>query len=346
MRTALASLIIISLLFSSLGVYVVGEDYPLPGSDYNNIGLRGELVLSINVTLINLAPYPKFVVVNPLYDFKVYRWNGTEEMVGYLNESTGEKVHILPPDTSKNTLNYRVGFWIYPYETVKVNFGISEDHHYTLPLDNYQDSCPSSVGISVLRYENGTLVGGMIGEDNDLSNPICGVAYPQLLNYPLVIALNQVLPSIDGHVKMLKYEGTVRFIIEDVPDSTDDNTASNAEFPLFFAVSQPLIFLNAEEYNYEPPYSMNYTDYLEFITGYRGLKPSPAPEGNQEKVGESNNLFKLTDKLLSGVNVGGSSQESLKPVKPLDFPIWVVYMGKDVNRLEIRYEIEWENSQG
>ncbi len=338
------SLAMISLFILSLSLNALAEDYTLPGGDYNNIGLKGELVMSVNVTLVNLAPYPKFVVVNPLYDFQVYRLGGNESMRGVKNETTGSTVHYLPPDLSKNTLNYRVGFWVYAYETVKVAFRITEARHYTLPLKDYSDDCSGSAGISVLRYENGTLIGGEINSVQDLNQPVCGVVYPQLLNSPLVIRFNDILPSMDGYVKMLKYEGSVELKITDVPDSAGVNDTPDREFPLLFAVSEPLLFENATSYEYEPPYSMNYTDYMNFILGYRGLsmkKGSPTtPQTNEE-----NGLFPLTGNLISGISVP-EAQKTETTIKPLNFPVWVVYMGPGVNTLEIKYRVKWENYSG
>ncbi|NJF25829.1 hypothetical protein [Thermococcus sp. Bubb.Bath] len=338
------SLAMVSLFLLSISLNALAEDYSLPGGDYNNIGLKGELVMWVNVTLVNLAPYPKFVVVNPLYDFQVYRFGGTEAMRGVKNETTGSTVHYLPPDLSKNTLNYRVGFWVYAYETVKVAFRITEARHYTLPLKDYSDDCSGSVGISVLRYENGTLVGGKINSVHDLNQPVCGVIYPQLLNSPVVIRLNDILPSMDGYVKMLKYEGSVEFKITDVPDSAGVNDTSEKEFPLLFAVSEPLLFANATSYEYEPPYSMNYTDYMDFILKYRGLSMKKESHAIHQ-TSEGNGLFPLTNSLISGVSVP-EVQKTEPTIKPLDFPIWIVYMGPGVNTLEIRYRVKWENYSG
>ncbi|WP_048810976.1 hypothetical protein [Thermococcus gammatolerans] len=343
MNAKLLPLLVLSLLFLSLPGLAQSEEYTLPGGNYNNLGLEGQLMMSINVTLINLAPYPKFIVLNPFYDFKIYRRNNGEWLTGKFNETRGKMVYHVSPETMNNTLNYRVGFWIYPYETVKVQFSITEAHHYYIQLKDYRDSCPTNVGLYILRYENGTLTGGEINTYENLNHPICGVAYPQLLNYPLVIRFNEVLPSMDGYIKMLRYEGIVKFKLTDVPDRADDNSTSNVEFPLFFAVSQPVILYNATMTDYQPPYSMKYSDYLNFILGYRGFT---TPQVSQEKPRRpSNGLFKLTDSLLSGTTIK-KPEVNAPVVKPLDFPIWVVYMGKDVNTLEISYHVEWNNYRG
>ncbi|WP_456365364.1 hypothetical protein [Thermococcus sp.] len=338
-RELIASIVVLSLL--SLSLPAVAEDYTLPGGTYNNIGLSATLTLDVNVTLLNLAPYPKFIVVNPLYDFKVYRMGNSETMV-YSNTTSGGFAHILPPDLSKNTLNYRVGFWVYPYETVKVEFSITRVHNYALPLQDYSDPCGTNVGLILLRYENGTLVSGEVGESNDLSSPTCGVIYPQLLNYPMVINFNQLLPSLDGYIKMLKYRGRVGMVIKDVPDSTDDNSTVNREFPLFFALSEPLLFQGAGEDNYTPPYSMMYSDYLNFILGYRGFSMKRTHESVKKP---ENSLFKLTDRLLSGGSVPSPKKPNVS-AKPLDFPIWVIYMGRGVNSLSIEYDVWWDNLTG
>lgn len=335
-------LVLLSLLFLSLPA--LAETYTLPGGDYNNIGLKGELVLDFNVTLINLAPYPKFVVVNPFYDFQVYRLNNDEAMIGYKNETTGQMVHILPPDLSKNTLNYRVGFWIYPYETVKVAFRITQKHHYTLHLKDYSDSCNGNVGMESLDYENGTLRSGVIGKVDDLSTPVCGVVYPQLLNYPLVVRFNEIMPSMDGYVKMLKYEGVVKMELTDVPDMPDENSTPRYDFPLFFAVSEPVIIPNATAFGYEPTYSMNFSEYMDFILGYRGLKVPETQNSRPQK--KENGLFRLTNRLLSGTTIPETPKLPTVEKAPLDFHVWVVYMGEGVNTLEITYRVRWDNYSG
>ena len=344
MNQKLLSILVLSLLFLSLPVFASSETHTLPGGNYNNIGLRGQLIMSVNVTLVNLAPYPKFIVINPRYDFKVYRQDNGEWLVGHLNETSGEMVYTPSPKTLRNTLNYRLGFWVYPYETVKVEFSITSEHRYYLPLRDYRDSCPEDVGLYVLEYENGSLVGGRMHSFENLNSPVCGVAYPQLLNYPLAIRFNEVLPSMDGYIKMLKYEGVVRFKITDVPDSADDNSTSKVEFPLFFAVSQPVIFHNATASDFQPNYSMKYSDYFDFILGYRGLKATEDSSQKPQKDA-SDGLFKLTNSLISGTTI--KKPELKEPVvEPLDFPIWIVYMGKDVNTLEISYRVKWNNYRG
>ena len=345
MKARLLFALVLSLLFLSLPALAESDSYTLPGENYNNIGLKGQLIMSINVTLINLAPYPKFIVVNPFYDFKVYRKDNGEWMVGYLNESSGEMFYNLSRESLENTLNYRVGFWIYPYETVKVQFSITEAHKYYLPLKDYSESCPNSVGFYILNYENGTLTGGKIHAYENLNYPICGVIYPQLLNYPLVIRFNEILPSMDGYIKMLKYEGIVNFKITDVPDSADNNSSSNIDFPLFFAVSQPVIFYNSTSTEYLPPYSMKYSDYLGFILKYRGIAPETKDSNTQQTRKGGEGLFKLTNSLISGPTIKRTSPTS-PTIEPLDFPIWVIYMGKDVNTLEISYRVEWNNYRG
>jgi len=43
------------LIGISLNTFVNGEGYPLPGSDYNNVGVKAGVMIDLNVTLINTA---------------------------------------------------------------------------------------------------------------------------------------------------------------------------------------------------------------------------------------------------------------------------------------------------
>ncbi len=332
---ALASLM---LVLSSLGA---ANSYTLPGNGYNNMGLRGDLTFSINVTLVNLAPYPKFVVVNPRYDFVVHRFNNSERMYAAANGTS--VVHVLPSNLPKSTLNYRVGFWIFPYEVLNVTFSISEVYPYRLSLKNYQDLCKGSDGIVYLHYINATLVGGRIQEYQDISLPVCGVAYPQLLNAPEFINFDYVLSMNGRYVRMLRYSGMVRFNLTNVPDE-------NGQFPLFFAVSVPVIFMNATQYDYSPAPNMNYTSYVNFIVNYRGLSHATAVNlststSTLTSKSSGSLLFNLTNSLISGVKISKPKVKA-PSLKPLDFPVWIVYMNGEARHFEITYLVKWNQKVG
>ncbi|HIP75547.1 MAG TPA: hypothetical protein EYH13_05410, partial [Thermococcus paralvinellae] len=92
MRTSFSFLLVFLLIGTSLNAFVNGEDYPLPGSDYN-IGVKAEVMVDLNVTLVNAAHYPKFVVVNPRYDFIVHR-KGSDEFY-YTVQEDNRTVYYL-----------------------------------------------------------------------------------------------------------------------------------------------------------------------------------------------------------------------------------------------------------
>ncbi|NPA47294.1 MAG: hypothetical protein GXO14_01450 [Thermococci archaeon] len=329
MRRSFVFLISVVVLF---GLASVGsaDSYNLPGSGYNNMGLRGEVTFSINVTLVNLAPYPKFVVVNPRYDFIVHRFNGSENMHAILNGTS--VVHVLPRNLRTNTLNYRVGFWIFPYEVVNVTFSITRYYPYPVQLKAYTDLCKGQDGLDYLRYINATFVSGKIREYQDISLPVCGVAYPQLLNAPEFINFNYVMATDGGYVKMLKYSGVVRFNLTNVPDES-------GQFPLFFAVSVPVVFMNATQYGYTPAPNMNYTSYVSFILNYRNIAGPKGPEVQLPKHPE-NGLFNMTNTLISGVKIT-KPQLKFPSLKPLDFPVWIVYMDGEARSFTIEYKVRW-----
>jgi len=107
----LVLLIFLVLMFSELSV---GEEYTLPGSTeggviYNNIGLSGELLVDLNVTIVNTAPYPKYILINPRYDFRVIRRNKSEYF--YNNRTfTGNLEGFVSRELLSKSLNYQIGF--------------------------------------------------------------------------------------------------------------------------------------------------------------------------------------------------------------------------------------------
>ncbi|ASJ08200.1 hypothetical protein A3L11_02740 [Thermococcus siculi] len=330
MKRLVATLFIL-LLASSL---VSAETYTLPGETpdkkpYNNIGILGEVMVDLNVTIVNTAPFPKFVIVNPRYDFHVLRLSGDEGMSTF--RINGTTYHV-PSRLDRTSLNYYLGFWVMPYETVVVNFRIPYNNSYLLQTTDYKSVCGDTGKITNVTYQvvNGTLqYGGKIEEPEDISILSCGVMYPQLINTPMMISMRSMFPMNDGHIKVLKYEGTVTFRLTNAPNRA-------GVFNTFFAASIPVIFKEARIYNFTPNYTMTYREYMdEFVWRYKGLEP-PKKNEPQPLPGFSN-MFQLSDTLLSGVSVG---TPEIKPPREagLDFPVWIVFMGKSV---EIKYNVEW-----
>jgi len=327
-------------MVSFSGVSVSAVDYTLPGSSqygpYNNVGLNGLLTVYVNVTLINTAPYPKFIIVNPYYDFKVYRNNDSEWIVGYYNPATGEVSHNVSKAVWERTLNYHFGFWIQPYEVVKVQFAITKLHRYYVTFEPYQTNCPGDTGLQVLSYENGTVVGGKVGVAQDLNYPLCGVVYPELLNYPMVINFNKIMLSMDRYIEVLKYNGVVKFTVTNVPSVLGSN--GTVQFPVYFALAEPVVFPNAETYDYYPNYTMTYSQYIkEFIWKVRGMNP---PKRKPVSVNTTTTLFHLTNTLISGVSVPTFRNPEPREFK-FDFPVWIVFMNR---QFELTYRVSWTNS--
>ncbi|WP_460129417.1 hypothetical protein [Thermococcus prieurii] len=336
------SLLFVFILTLSLPSFVVADDYTLPGSisggmTYNNIGLLGEIMVNLNVTLVNTAPYPKFIVVNPRYDFKVLRGNGTEYL--YNNRTpNGDIVGHVSWEALYRSVNYLIGFWIAPYETVVVNFRINSNASYVVPLLDYKDSCGGLGRITQLTYNDGNLTSMVINNKGNLQDLVCGSVYPQLINRPIFLSLRTMFPLLDKDIEVLGYRGKVTFRITNVPNHYNRDKV----FHVFFAVAQPVIFLGAKTYDYYPNYTMTYHQYIsEFIWKYRGLQP-PKRENVSVSLPQ-NDLFKLTNSLLSGVKVGATPKVERKPYKGPDFPVWIIFMGDQVN---LTYSVSWNNNSG
>jgi len=99
--------------FVSAGVYTI----PDPNGKYNNIGIQAYVLMDLNITLINRGPFDKFILVNPAYNYTIMRNRGDSM------EITGSSGRIIYLDLNleRNMLNYYIGFWVKPYETVKIN---------------------------------------------------------------------------------------------------------------------------------------------------------------------------------------------------------------------------------
>lgn len=137
--------------------------------------LQGDVLIDLNVTLVNTAPFPKFLVLNPAYDITVYRRGNTETNLGFYT------------DSSMN-LNSNPGIWIMPYETVVINVKVSKTESYSLP----SVSCGGT---------DGTSIG-------------CGVVVPPLINSPSQLSALSMFPLVDGHIRILEYRGVVKFKVQ------------------------------------------------------------------------------------------------------------------------------------
>lgn len=338
------SFLFVFIIAVFLSTSVVAEEYSLPGSvpgkgglKYNNIGLLGEILVNLNVTLVNTAPYPKYVVVNPRYDFEVFREDGGEYQHNYRTPS-GEIVGVVSRKLLSKSVNYLMGFWIAPRETVVVNFKITSNASYVVSLIDYTDSCGGVGKINHLSYDNNGSLGSLIVNKGDLQYLVCDSVYPPLINKPIFLDFKAMFPLSDKDIEVLGYEGNVTFRITNVPNYYNKDKL----FSVFFAVAQPVIFLGAETYNYSPNYTMTYHQYIsEFVWKYRGVE---LPERKNVSVSlPENSLFKLTDSLISGVKVGALSEVEKKPHTGPDFPVWIIFMGDQVN---LTYSVSWNNNSG
>ena len=322
-------------IFLLISPYVFAASYTLPGqtSDgkpYNNIGILGEVAVSLNVTLVNTASFPKFVIVNPRYDFTVLRRGGE---TGVYSENKGGSVSHVVSDLGRNILNYYVGFWIMPYETVVVNFEITFNNSYVIKTFDFSSICGDSAKIKSVAYDNG--VSGVILPLDDPSVLTCGVMYPPLVNTPEVINPESMFPLLDKHIKVLGYSGKVVFRLTNVPNNGD------GPFWVYFATAVPVIFKGAQVYNFTPNYTMNYSEYMRVLLGdYIGLDYTKTKtDGNSRDSdnGVSSGMFQLSDTLLTGVSIR-TSVEVPKKKFDFDFPVWIVFMK---NRVEISYFVRW-----
>ena len=341
MRKPLSILLIFVVLFSA-PAFSLAKDYSLPGEisggiTYNNIGLYGEIMVDFNVTLVNTAPYPKYVLINPRYDFKVLRENGSEYGYNY-RTSNGELVGVISREFLSRSVNYVMGFWLGPYETVVVNFRINSNASYLIPLNDFNPACNNVGKLTKLTYENGTLMSVVLTNNGGLDELICDSLYPYLVNSPIFLSVRSMFPIPDKNIEVLKYEGIVHFRITNAPNFENKEKL----FDVFFAVAQPVVFLDGETYDYSPNYTMTYSEYIQkFVWEYSG-RSRPERKAPSVSVSE-NNLFNLTDTLISGVKVGSPIKVERKSYNGLDFPVWIIFMG---DRVDITYRVSWNNNSG
>lgn len=331
---------ILSFIFGFLFIVlpiVSAETYELPGSlsdgrTYNNIGVMGELFVDLNVTLVNTASYPKFVVVNPRYDFTVYRGNETKALENYRIPQVGI-MGFISRAALNNTLNEFVGFWIMPYETVVVNFKITSKASYNLELVDYNGPCGDLGRIDQVNYTNGVLTSLEINVDDKKALPvICGELYPMLVNSPMIFTIKTMFPFIGRSIQVLGYEADVTLRLTNVP-----NYFNTDKFGwTFVAVAQPIIFLDGQVTSYTPNYTMMYDEYVEYIKEYQGIQEARSSFTVQNVSESSRNLFKLTDKLISGPSLKPSSTGRNSKIPKLDFPVWIVFFRDSV---EVSYRV-------
>ncbi len=253
--------------------------------------LNGHITVNINITIVNTAPFPKFLVLNPNYNITVYRLNNEETSAGF--------------DSNRRMIfNYNPGIWLMPYETVKINFVITRDESYSLP----QVPCSGSGGNSLA----------------------CGIVVPQLINSPTQLSARSMFPLLDGHIKLLEYEGEVSYLV-----------SSSDEFLKSFAVTLPVIFVDGNMSDFYPQYTMNYSDYVDVLYRYTGLEKRI---GNWNGSGESeiqmfDNMFELTDNLLTGVEPPVPVYES-RVDDYRDIPVWFVTTSGE---FEMSYRVTWKD---
>lgn len=280
----------------------------------NNIDLQPFLKLTMNVTLVNTGEYPKFIAVNPTYDFKTFR-EGDENL---LHNTTD----LIQLSKANLILNKRVGFWIYPHEVLKVEFSINIPMDLgELYLQDYADLCYPDYTITWstkrITYPPSLGVG-----------PLCEVVYPHLINYPILVDLTSFIQVRDPEIVIYSYSGEVEF------------TITNRGPKTMFAVALPLIPVDAKIYSITPNPDMNYTEYMgKFLPTYLKSQVQNAKFNlTQESV-----LFEYTDTLLSTM----SSQQNLiqnsitTNEDIVDYPIWIVVLGEN-SSFDIKYKFQWE----
>lgn len=350
MRKVPAALFILSILLAGIPG-VLSETYEIPGSynptgayeiPYNNIGISELVMVDLNVTMVNTAQYPKFIIVNPRYDFKVHRLDGSENMSAKI---IGGDIYHIPGNIEKTTLNYYAGFWIMPYETVKVEFKITDQNPYVVQTYDYQSLCGDQGKITNVSYIGDEFAGGVIEELDQVSLISCGVIYPQLVNSPEILSLESMFPLRDESIKILDYKGLVRMVFTNVPGNPHSCSPGTCEegafgefanFTVFFAATVPLVFKEAKMYDYTPDYTMTLKEYLD--TYYR-KESDRAPQGVEVKLPVS--MFGLSDKLITGVSIP-SLQPAIRGKKSAleeELPVWIIMMKGSV---EITYWVSWK----
>ena len=350
MKRIAAAFFILFMVISGTSL-ASAESYTIPGSynptgaydiPYNNIGISELVTIDLNVTLVNTGQYPKFVIVNPRYDFKVYRLDGSENMTSMI---LGGHIYHVPGDMEKISLNYYVGFWIMPYETVLVSFRITDQNPYVVETRDYMSICGNGK-ITEVNYTNGEFMGGVIKELPEVSFITCGVMYPQLINSPHVMYLKSMFPLMDSSIKVVKYDGVVRMKLTNVPgnprpcvsgDCEEGAFGKKADFWTLFAVTVPLLFPDGKMYDYTPHYTMTFREYME---KYMSFAKRSTPQPGSQNAPQLSGMFTLSNRLLTGVTVNptSTSKPRIGMDSEKDLPVWIILMKGEV---EITYRVSW-----
>ncbi|AFK22681.1 hypothetical protein [Pyrococcus sp. ST04] len=287
----------------------------------NNMYLTALISLEINFTLINTGDEPKFIIVNPRYQFEVIREDKSE----VLHHISGDTGYIGSPNL--NILNSRIGFWIYPNEVLKVKFFIDTPTKFPIKLRDYTTlPCAGQVrvisGTPMIDIPYGTLDNG----------PFCDILYPQLINSPIFLKPETFFQYREKNIVLYSYEGLVKLNI--THDKGIENVTLGRDW---FAVAIPIFFPNAKMYDFYPEPTMNYSDYISYIRGtFWNMIPHETPI--EKEISEDIVLYDITDSLLS-TNFEAKKEENVKFEK-IDYPIWIIWLG-DKNSIEIEYKFKW-----
>ena len=243
-------------------------------------------MVDLNVTLVNVGPFYKFVSINPDYEYTLLR-----------NDSEIKIVN-------------NPGFWIAPYETLKVNVKINE------------------------TLSTGAISG--VEGSNLFYRPI----YPRLILYPQKYYAVDTFFISDGYVRIVKYSGTVKVTVEN----------PSPENSKYIAIGLPILFEGAEMSDFTPEYTMKYSEYVDTVLSqYAQYVKYMSEYLDRSSEDTSNTLSELSSRIVvsSGTDLLSRSKEEpelveipKKPKLKFDYPVWIVFLG---DKLEITYDVKWEN---
>ncbi|BAA29740.1 317aa long hypothetical protein [Pyrococcus horikoshii OT3] len=290
-----------------------------PSIAQNNLYLKGLVDIEMNVTLINLGDEAKFLMVNPRYNFQVIRENLSESYNG---------IEINSP--RKNVINYKLGFWVYPHEVVKIRFYINDSNPLEVPLRDFvTPQCTGNIYVENGRYFVEVPV------FTSLAPPICDLMFPPLINSPMYLSPESLFNFRDPSLVLYSYEGLIKFKL------IHNSSYKQGYFRDVIAVSPPILFPNAKVYGYYPHPTMNYTEYIEYLKGALGFKSTNI----QAKMQKLDNNFMLYDVKLGLIStkIDLISVKNVK-FKKVDYPIWVIWIG-DNSSIEITYKFEWSRGE-
>ncbi|AIF68528.1 hypothetical protein PAP_00405 [Palaeococcus pacificus DY20341] len=321
-------------VFLLLSPFVVADVYPLPNpGQYNNIGIQAYVLMDLNVTLINRGPFDKFVLVNPAYNYTIMREEGDSlAIIG----SVGDSI-LIDYNLSKNMLNYYLGFWMEPYETVKVNIKAVEAWPVNLTVEDYQNFADIAYSNRSAGYYNKTPVFSALFQSPEESI-FYETIYPQIIVYPQKYYTLDKIFKIDAYINVVKFEGKITLVLKNVPNE------DGSIFRTYFAVGMPVIFEGAKTYDFTPDYTMMFKEYInDFLPEYFNMKPiTQKMDTEQKKPAQKFKMYSLTNTLLVGKTVKNEPpQIKQSSVPSFDYPIWIVWLGGD--KVEISYRVKWNN---